>query len=390
MGRLTQTEIQELAKQVEFPCISLYMPTEKAGAETRENSIRFKNLLTEAKTKLSQLEAESELSTSMETAESYLENHDFWQHQETGLAFFINQEGVKYYRLDRDCSELIIVSDRFYLNPLLSVINENHQFYLLALAQNQVQLFLGDRDRLNQVQLPENVPVSLAEALKYDDPEKQTQYHSGEPGNDPIYHGQGVGTTDNKNEIRRFLQQISNGIESAFEVQNVPLILAGVEYLLPIYRETNSYQNLLEAEITGNPEHVAPEALHSQAEEIMATQLDDVKQTAMDDYQRLAATNETSDNLTEIVAAAAKGQVDTLFMVANRQQWGSFDLQNYQVELHDTPSQDSLELYNFAAVKTYLQSGKVYFLESDQMPENASIAAIMRYPIYAEVEKVTA
>lgn len=390
MNTLSQAEIQKLAERVGYPCISIYMPAEKAGAETRKNPIRFKNLLTEAETQVSQMGVKSEIGESLEIAKSYIDNHNFWQHQETGLAFFISQDVIQYYRLERDFTELVMVSDRFYLQPLLSVINDNNQFYLLALAQNQVQLFLGNRDRLKEVQLPAQVPSNLAEALQYDDPEKQTQYHSGNPSNDPIYHGQGVGTTDNKNEIRRFLQKVSNGIESAFASQNVPLILAGVEYLLPIYREVNSYDRLIEAEITGNPENVSPEELHSSAHSIMETELASVKQSAFEDYQRLAATEETSDNLGEIVAAAAKGQVETLFMVAEQQQWGSFDLQNYQVKLQDTPNQDSVELYDFAAVNTFLQGGQVYFLEPAQMPAQASILAIMRYPIYAEVEQVTA
>ena len=384
---LSQTEIQELASQISFPCISLYLPTEKAGAETRKNPIRFKNLLSEAETKLRNLEDTDDLTSQLDTAKSYIENYDFWQHQESGLAFFISQAGIKYYTLGSDFTESVTVSDRFYLQPLLPIVNQNTKFYLLTLAQNEVQLFIGNRDGIKQIALPDSVPSSLAEALKYDDPEKQTQYHSGDSGKSPIYHGQGVGTTDNKDEIRRFLQQIDSGIQSAFAQEKAPLILAGVEYLLPMYHEANSYNNLVEKGITGNPENVSHHDLHQQAWSIIQEQLNAERQKAIDRYQQLSTSNEASSNLEQIVAAAAKGQIDTLFFLANTQQWGRFNLQENRVELHQEQTINSVDLIDFAVVNTYLQGGKVYLLESEQKPVDNRMMAILRYPIYAEVAK---
>ena len=384
---LSRTEIQKLASQISFPCVSLYMPAEKAGAETRKNPIRFKNLLSEAETKLKNLGDTNDLTQQLNTAKSYIENYDFWQHQESGLAFFISQAGIKYYTLGGDFVEVVTVSDRFYLQPLLPIINQNTKFYLLTLAQNEVQLFIGNRDGIKLIELPDSVPSSLAEALKYDDPEKQTQYHSGDTGKSPIYHGQGVGTTDNKDEIRRFFQQINSGIQSAFDQEKTPLILAGVEYLLPIYHEVNSYNNLVEKGVTGNPENVSHHDLHQQAWSIIKEQLNAERQNAIDKYQQLSFGNEASSNLEQIVAAAEKGQIDTLFFVTNTQQWGRFDPQENKVELHQEQTINSVNLIDFAVVKTYLQGGKVYLLEPEQTPVANRMMAILRYPIYAEVVK---
>ncbi|MEM8831238.1 MAG: hypothetical protein AAGE96_18045 [Cyanobacteria bacterium P01_G01_bin.19] len=389
MNQLSKSEIQALANYSGSPCISIYMPAEKAGAETRKNSIRFKNLISTAESKISVFDDNSKLRASLDDAKSYIDNYEFWQHQQSGLAFFINEEEIKYYCLDSDFLELAIASDRFYLQPLLSVVSNNTKFYLLALAQNEVRLFLGDRNSLKLVDLPESIPASLAEALKYDDPEKQTQYHSGDSGQTPIYHGQGVGTNDNKDEIKRFFQQIDSGIKSAFAEEDTPLILAGVEYLLPIYHEINSYSNLHEMGITGNPEHVSEQDLHQQAWKIIQPEFVARERKAIDQYNQLAETQEASNKLTEIVTAAAKGQIDTLFIIANTIRWGQVDLPANRVEIHSEPNQNSIDLYDFAAVNTYLQGGKVYFLDSEQKSERGNIMAILRYPIYAEAEKVS-
>lgn len=389
MTLLSHTEIEELASKIGFPCISLYMPGEKTGAETRKNSIRFKNLLSKAETKLEELGNNSDFAKSWKFASSYIENHDFWQHQKSGLAFFISQEEVEYYRLDCNFEEMAIVGDRFYLQPLLPIVNQNTKFYLLALSQNQIKLFSGNRDRLTQLELPKDVPLSLAEALKYDDPEKQTQYHSGDSDNSPIYLGQGVGTKDNKDEISRFFHQINNGIESAFNAEQVSLILAGVEYLLPIYHEANSYSNLLEKGIAGNPENVTSEKLHQQAWAIIEERLETDKQQQVERYGQMATQKETSDRFEDIVAAAASGQIDTLFLVPNSQTWGSYVLQSNKVEIHQEQQQNSVDLVDFVAVNTYLKGGKVYTIDSDQMSSDSKMTAILRYPIYAEAAKAT-
>ena len=391
MARLSQSEIQELATQDNSSCISIYLSTEKAGAETRKNPIKFKNLLGEAETKIAQMQLDTDITDSLNEAKSYIENYDFWQNQNLGLAFFINQKGIKYYQIASSFEDKSVVGDRFYLRPLLNFASNDSQFYLLALAQNQVRFFLGNRSKIEEVNLPDSVPGSLAEALKYDDREKQTQYHSGDGSGSPVYHGQGVGTTDNKDEIKRFLQQVDSGIQSAFDKQSVPLILAGVEYLLSIYQETNSYSNLIPTGITGNPENVSLEDLHSSAWEIMENQLAAETQTAIDRYANLSNSEETTHKVEEIVAAAVNGQIDTLFVADNiSQQWGNFDPQNNQVEIHTEAGDRSVDLYDLAVVNTYIQGGKVYQIEPDRISDNRSMMAILRYPIYAGTEKVTA
>ena len=393
MTELSRSDFQILAGE-NSTCVSIYMPAEKAGAETRKNPIRFKNLLREAEDKIEhQSESTPELSDSIESAKAYIENYDFWQHQDYGLAFFINRDGVKYYRLPYSFEESIQVSNGFYLKPLLPVLTNDSKFYLLALSQNEVRFFLGSHYAINEIKLPNGIPPSLAEALKYDDPEKQQQFHSGDGGGGgatTIYHGQGVGTTDNKDEIKRFFHQINNALVATFQQETTPLILAGVEFLLPIYQEVNSYNNLLEEGITGNPENVSAEDLHSSAWSIIEPHLTAARQSAMDKYHSLSSTGEATSKLESIVAGAANGQVDTLFVADDAQCYGSFDRQTNKVEIDPEATEDNIDLIDFAVTQTYLQSGNVYIVEPSQIPETAKAIAILRYPVYGETTNTTA
>ena len=391
MVELSRSDFQKLAEQRNSVSISIYMPAEKAGAETRKNPILFKNSVREAEEKLEQSnKATAEIIEVLNSAKDYIDNHDFWQHQDSGLAFFIDASGIQYYRLPYSFKQRVEVSDRFFLKPLLPVITNNSKFYLLALSQNQVQFFLGSHYSLNQVKLPKSVPASLAEALKYDDPEKQQQYHSGDTGTSPIYHGQGVGTTDNKDEIKRFFQQIDNGLQSVLHEENTPLILAGVEFLLPIYHEANSYGNLLEKGITGNPENADPRDLHRQAWEIIEPHLTSQRTQKVNEFRQLTDTQEASSQIEQIVAAAVSGQIDTLFVAENAQYWGEFDPQSNKVILHSEAKEGNTDLVDLAATQTYLQGGEVYIVDLQSMPDNTAMSAIFRYPIYNSATQVTA
>lgn len=387
MDLLSKEELKNLLDLRDKFCVSIYMPTEKAGTETRQNPIRFKNLVNEAESKLvsSGLSA-SQVDEFLQEAKALIDNYDFWQHQETGLACFISQNQMHYYRLPHSFVELVEVSDRFHIKPLLPLITGDNQFYLLALAQNEIRLFQGSHDSIQEIALTEDVPDSLAEALRYDVPEKQLQSHSVRSDRSLIFHGHGVGTTDNKDEIFRYFQQVDRGLQSLLHDEQAPLILAGVEYLLPIYHEANSYSHLLtEGITTGNPENLSPEELHSSAWQIMQPHFQQARQEAIANYQELLGAGQASADLKQIVPAAYHGQVDTLFVAAEVQYWGKFEPETNSIEIEDNPTPENVDLLDFAAVNTFLQGGMVYLMAKEQIPNTESVAAIFRYPIYASV-----
>ena len=390
MNLLSKEEIENLFNLKDRLCVSIYLPTEKAGQKTRQNSIRFKSLLQEAESKL----IDSGLTTSeaeefLQEAKALIDNYDFWQHQAEGLACFLTQNETHYYRLPESFTELVEISDRFYHKPLLPLITRDNKFYLLALAQNEIRLFKGNKYSLQQLNLPEDVPASLAEALQYDDPEKQLQSHSVGSNQSLVYHGQGVGTTDNKNEILRYFQQIDRGLNSLLEQEQFPLILAGVDYLLPLYREANSYAQLLPEAVIGNPEHFSPEELHQKAKPVIQSHFHQITQQAKKQYQELLNTKQASADLKQIIPAAYGGQVDTLFITTELHCWGKFEPKTNSLQIDNISTQDNLDLLDFAAIHTFLKGGMVYLMPKEQMPNAESVAAIFRYPVYGNGEKIT-
>lgn len=253
----------------------------------------------------------------------------------------------------------------------------------MAEGQNVVRLFHGTRYSVSEVEL-ENVPESLAEAIRYDDPEKQLQFHTQTPGGrgdrGAIFHGHAVVTDDGKQDILRFFQQIDKGLQQElFQDERAPLVLAGVEYLFPIYKEANTYGYLLGEGVEGNPEALSAKELHEQAWAIAQPYFQQAQQEAVAQYKDLRDAEQASKDIREIVPAAHYGRVDTLFVAIGLQQWGTFDPATNTIHLQEEAEPGNEDVLDSAAVQTLLHGGTVYAMKPEKMPDGVPLAAIFRY-----------
>lgn len=363
-------------------CLSLFMPTAKAGPEVRQNSIRFKNLLGEAEALLSQRGTPSHLSIKMlKPLQALLPDTIYWANQSSGFAALCSPDFSRTYRLPMECRDFVGLADHFYLQPLIRFLQEDRNFYLLALSRNRARLLHCSMQKIEEIE-PPDMPRNLEEALKYDDPHSQLQFHTGAPGTGgrrpALFHGQGVGIDETKDNVLRYSYHVNKGLESVFKNKKDPLILATVDYLFPIYRTANTYPFLIEDFVEGNPDNLSDQDLQKLAWPIVEKLRMDEEQRAISAFEEKAGTGFTSSNLKEVIPSASQGRVDSLFIAAEAEQWGFVADMNNEVTLHDKLKPESYDLLNFAAVQTLRHGGSVYVLPRDKVP-GESMAALYRY-----------
>lgn len=377
-------ELGILTAQGNTDCVSIYMPTYKMSTETLQNPIRFKNLMREAEEKLIATGMRPQDARDLLLPAQELDEYDFWQHQSDGLAIFISKNFFSYYTVPIDFQELVVVTNRFHLKPLMSLLTGDGQFYILALSQNLVRLFQATRYSIREIEL-EDVPTSIAEALKYDDPEKNLQFHTrtsqtrGDSSRAAIYHGHGAGKDDDKENILRYFRKVNDGLQEFLKNQRSPLVLAGVDYLLPIYQQANTYSYLVDEGITGNPDQLKPSELHAQTWEIVQPYFESARDEAVAYYQANLGTRTTANNIQEVVRSAFYQRVESLFVPVGQQKWGMFNPETAEVKVHPEPEPGDEDLMDFAALHTLLNGGTVYAIPPEQVPGNAPTAAILRY-----------
>lgn len=385
---ISRNELRTLAEQRDETCVSLYMPAVKAGSEIQQNPIRFKNLLDEAETQLREEGLDTAAIDALLTpARQLLEDQIFWQQQSDGLALFLAPGQSRAFRLPLEFESLVVVTDHFHLKPLFPSLNHDGQFYILALSQKGIRLFQGSHYSVSEVNV-EDVPASVYELLDYGEMERNLQFHSrtrtpgSASGDRPAaFHGQSVAEEDEKQDIKKYFHRIDDALEPFFEDGGRPLVLAGVDYLLPIYRDVNSYPHLADEEIVGSPKAWDADELHDKAWEIVAPIFAGKEAETRERYKELQANapSRTSQALKEIVSAAYFERVDALFVDKDAHRWGAFDPETNEVVEHDEQQAGDEDLLDLAAIHTFLNSGQLFSVPSASMPDDTIIAAILRY-----------
>jgi hypothetical protein len=386
MELVSRGELNALLRQSEFPCVSLYMPTHAAGSDNRQDPIRYKNLLRRCEDMLAAEGVRGRDAQEMlSRPRQLLEDAPFWRNQSDALALFIGPRIYRFYRVPLETEEILTVSRRFHVKPLLPLFSRNGLFYVLALSQKNVRLLQCTRYSAREVGLPD-VPTSIDEALAGTVFEKAQQFHTGTPareGSDraAVFHTQGTGHDDSvkKKYVVEFLRLVRDGVMRQLEDRHDPLVLAGVQAEQAMYREIDRYADTLSEGVDGNPDLLSGEQLRERAWEVVEPAFRRQEADAIAAYEQAQHTVRAARDVHKVVPAAYEGRVQTLLVTLGEQLWGTYLPEGGRAEVHDTRQPGDDDLLDFAAAHALMHGGGVHALSKEDMPDGASLAAVFRY-----------
>jgi release factor family 3 len=364
---LSKEELRYLFEKRNRSCVSIFLPTRRAGlvSEMEEGRIQLKDLLHDAETRLTAAGLrKTETRELLAPARQLAERSQFWRHQSEGLALFLAHGFLRYFQVPRKFQVLAVVDDRFDITPLLPLWSSEDRFYLLALSLKHVRVFEGTRYAIAELDVT-GLPKSLQEVLGYGVDQSLRQQHSLKPGLP-------------EDELLYF-RQINEAFRDPLKNQHVPLVLAGVEDALSLYRQANTYAGLLDDGIVGNPDRLSADELHAKALKYVRTYYDRAKNQAIVQYRERANASKTCKELHHVLPAAYQGRVYHLFVPTDVQKWGKFNPEQNELAVHENRQIGDHNLMNLAVVQTILNGGSVYVLDSSEMPDGSSIAALLRY-----------
>lgn len=374
---ITRDDILNLAKKERDVCVSIYLPTHKMGEEVQQDPIRLKNLLNEATEQLKEHNLkEQQLAELLNEARDLLDKPMFWQHNDQGLALFIAEDDFEYYRIPHSFKERVMVDDHFLITPLIPMISLEGTFCILALSQKNMRLLKCTRASVEEIEL-EDSPTSMEEFKKYDVYEKNIT-SAGSGGSASMFHGWGDGSVET-NAVENYLKTVENEVTSILRKRNDPLLVAGIDEATAIYKNVNHYSRLMDNAISGNPDPKSDTEIKDEGWKVIQSYFLKDMYDDIERFGHLIGSDRQSDNLTQIVEAAYYGKVESLFVPIGEYSWGWFDMERDVVHHSAEPKNGEHDLINMAAIKTLTQSGNVYALDKEDMPNGSSIAAIFRY-----------
>lgn len=381
---LPKTIFENLANTHGLHCVSIYLPMNKDGKEqnARIAQATLKQCLKKVHKDLEHHEMDpQEIKKYLKPIEDLLVDIELWRNPSDGLSIFLDKNGLNYYTLPISFEMKTNVSDHFYLLPLLPLYNDDDDYYLLELSQDYVKLYEANKYGYQDIYIEDFAPAQLEEAVGFDFKPKMYQFRSGQNAQMPgSYYGMGEGKDDLKKELHKFFREIDKGINKIISNKKAPLVIACADPLFGLYKETNTYPNLLENYIAGDSEFKNKTKLHQESWKLVHPFFEKIKEAKLLQYKELYHTPKASYQISEIVPAAINGKVDTLFVQNGADEFGVFDKQTNRLMFRKKTELNNASLSDLSAVSTFMQGGKVYFLAPEEMPvKGHPMNALLRY-----------
>jgi hypothetical protein len=274
MDVITNAVLDELVTTIEAPCVSITMPTHRAGREVMQDPIRFKNLLGQAERKLVERGMRPPDATAvLASARGLVDDATFWSHQEAGLVVYAHRAGTRSFRIPTHVNAHVTVDDEPDLEPLRAFLDDAADAYwILAISQHAVRLVRATRFSAVEVDLPD-APHSFGEANWFVRREPQIRSRSiGRVGTGQVaaaFHGPGGYEHDADEDLLRFLRGVDAGVRTVIGDAPTPVVLAGVGSTLATFRRVCTLQHVVEAQIEGNPDHLGVDELHRRSQPLV-------------------------------------------------------------------------------------------------------------------------
>jgi hypothetical protein len=370
--------ISELLEERGAPCLSLYQPTERPFPASQKNPIRYKNLLSTLRESAADSNAEG-ADELMQPLERLLDDKEVWQHPRDGLAVFAAPGFFRVYHLQRSVPELAIVANSLHIKPLVRILQTADAYQILALDRDKIELYEGNRDALDRIELAAGVPRTIEEALGTELTEPYSKVTTQRSGT-TMHHGHGSKKDDVKRDAERFFRAVDKAVlEHHSQPSGLPLILAALPEHQGLFRRISNNPALLGKGLDTNPMRMDGEALRRAAWTIVEPHFHARTRARGEEFREAVSKNLGSDRLSEVGAAAVAGRIATLMVEADRHIGGRLDTQTGLVQRSDLGDPEVDDVLDDIAVAVLRAKGHVEVVPGAHMPTQSGLAAIFRY-----------
>ncbi len=380
MTLFQKKEFDELASVRNDYCISIYIPTQRVG-ENKESRLTLKNTVSALEKQLlglgmKKLEAEEYL----EPVRKVVDDTSIWRLLSDTMVMFRSKDHFWVKNLPLKTKEFFLISERYYLLPMLDMFNQNNTYFIFLLSLKKNKLYEATQHEIAEIESEDVFPNNIYESAGHDVVQKSLEYRSRMPGKEfAPFHGKGEGRDYKETEVLKYMEDIDDGLKEMLEGYQQPVVVASVESIFAQLKEASTLKNLYPKCIPGNFDNDNILLAHNKANELLKPYFDKQKNEKKEKYLEAPDSQIISDTQ-DVIKAAYMGQVETLFVEKGRNLWGEFDEETSEVTIHEDKKPVDKCLIEFAARTVFLKGGKVFIEDIGDMPESGSpLNAVLRF-----------
>jgi len=380
---LTSQALAELASVQQSPCLSLYQPTHRSQPDNQQDGIRYRNLVKELETSLRQTYSAAETELFLKPFTDLSHDDSFWHQTWDGLAVLSGPGLFRVFRLQRPVDELTVVADSFHLKPLRRFLQSVANYQVLGLSRQKIQLFEGNRESLNEIELASDVPQTISEALgsELTEPFSSVTSQGRTSGAmTSMHYGHGGKKDEVDGDAEKFFRAVDRAVlEHHSRPSGLPLILAALPEHHDLFHQISHNPFLMAKGLMINPDVLPIHELRELAWKVVEPQYQARLTTLTEEFQEARSKEHGSDDLSLVAQAAVEGRVATLLIEADRQIAGQLNCETGQVEVADLSNPQVDDLLDDLGELVEKMGGKVLVMPADQMPSQTGLAATYRY-----------
>lgn len=365
----TSRELGELNLVRSDACVSLYLQTTPVTQDIAQSRINLGNMVKTAIGQLEQADVEKRrIWPLQEHFDELLADDAFWSHQAHSLAILATPERVLTYRLANRLSDIVEVSDRFHLKPLLRAITFPHAAYILAISENDVRLIEMSGDLpATAVKVPD-LPRDAASAVG-----KSTI-------NDRSASGRIHGSEGQKVRLAQYIRKADAALRPILMHTDLPVVLAATQPVESLVRSVSAIP-LLPTTIAGSPDRLSEAELAAAARPVLDAHYKSKIEAFHRLFEQRAGANRTTTDLSDAARAATFGGIDTLLVDIDSVVDGFVDEETGAISLDATGDAKNYGVVDEIAGRALRSGARVLRVRRDDIPGGKDLAAILRQPL---------
>jgi hypothetical protein len=348
------------------PCITILLGPYQPGASGPSHAARLKSAIPVVERELAKQSTPSEFIELLEPLRELASSRDMAAGG-GGLVIFRSPGKFDRFHFNGEVNDRVVVGPHFLITPLLPLLTGERECYILDVSRKDLHLFHYSAGRCDRVPLPGSVPKDVREAGGFDAPDRDLEARSAAGKSTgsmrAVQFGTGSEREIDDERVFHFFRIVDKGLHHA--LNGMPLLLAGVEYEVAVYRHAAKYPHILEGRLEGDLSLRSLAEIGQLALERAKTDSWREGKEALTQFREMANRERTLSGVRRVFEAAKQGRVAKLIL-AEGAEFKS-----------DSPTHQ--DLINSAAILTIVNGGQIYVLPESLMAKQAPAAAVLRY-----------
>jgi len=361
---MNRHEIALVLQHSGYPSLTISLPTHRTSPDKRQDRIRLRNLIKEARERLLAEFSQREVEPLLTRLES-LSKEVHFRYTLDGLILFVNQDfGAKYY-LPYTLPERVAIADTFLTRDLVFAMNRAKRYWVLALSEKPTRLYEGARD-------------TLVEATDVGFP----LVHEGPGGEQSLPGGFGIKKSAYRDERhRQFFRLVDETLKPVMVEDPLPLVIVGVDRYQSFFKEVTTHGEHILATLNGSHDKTSPHKLAQLVWPLAQAGFAELRQQNMAALNAAIGEQKFASTIDEVWRLSNEGRARLLVVEEDFHFPAKLD----ETGLHLLPADDPAapgfipDAVDDVIETVLSKQGRVVFCDNGQLEPYQRIALVLRY-----------